>query len=163
MELAAGVATVLSSGVVAGLTTFFLNTGQAERMLRRAKLEELCGLLHFSLKYVKIARDQLIKCYEDPNHDGVSALHDAIAADKAQHDKLSALIAIYFPTLKPQASKCAAAMAIMIGLNNKEGTKDAVIAHADAVVTEVRKLQMAALALAPSVHSLWPLRRRTPK
>ncbi len=91
--------TVLGSGLAASVATVALNSLQSERVLRRAKLEELCSIL---FKRAREANRFLI------NLNVLMRVKDEAALEKVkaelnkegpEYDRMEVLIAVYFPQL----------------------------------------------------------------
>jgi len=161
--------TVLSSGVAAGAVTFVLNTKQQERTLRRAKLEELCGILQRRAINFEQYRGLVRLQMKTRNLDSEQTPELATATEKlrADEDKARPLIAIYFPVLEQQWFRAMdshelipQALAVMNGKNIDNTVQQETKLKLDralvTVATAWRDLATAALEQAPSTNSpLW--------
>lgn len=97
---------VISSGLTAGIVTFVLNTRQQERATRRGKLEELASILSRQMIMLK---NQVT--YLEMFVNGqltIDQMNEQLEKDNAReipHDRVQALITIYFPALLPEVEK----------------------------------------------------------
>lgn len=155
------VLTALGSGLTAALCTTVLNARHDDRKVYRAKLEELCGLLHKQRNIF----DQMVKTIRgaesaiegvaktDPVKD-MKALYDRVMDDASGHERTAALIAIYFPTLVPQFGQVVDAMHGKAEGAGFQGLVD----HYTKGVELFAVLQEQALALGPRINRpLWKL------
>ncbi|WP_201312651.1 hypothetical protein [Dyella sp. EPa41] len=111
MDWATTAVTVVTSSLASGFVTFLLNARQQERSVKREKLELLCGLLHKQharfAGMTRLANQALagpadLKAYQD-------FMAESARENDIAHEKVVALIAIYFPTLKPKFDAAARA------------------------------------------------------
>lgn len=97
---------VVSSGVTAGVVTFFLNTRQQERAMKRAKLEELTSTLSRQMIVLKNHVTYLeARVQERITDDELKAYIEKDNAKEIPHDRVQALIVIYFPALLPKVEQ----------------------------------------------------------
>jgi hypothetical protein len=93
---------VVSSGLTAGLVTFVLNTRQQERAVRRGKLEELTSIISRQMIMLKNHVTYLEAIVEGRLTDEeLTAYVEKDGAKDIPHDRVQALITIYFPALLP--------------------------------------------------------------
>ena len=169
MDSSGAALTVLTSGVTSGLVTFVLNTKQQERALRRAKLEELCGILQRRAinfeQYRGLVRLHMKKM--DLDSEQTPELAAATGQLRADEDKARPLIAIYYPALEQHWNRAMAshelipdALAIRDGKSDDKDVQQETKIRLDDALVEVatawRDLATAALEQAPSANtSLW--------
>jgi hypothetical protein len=97
---------IVSSSVVSALLTLVINTRQQERATLRSKLEELTSILNRQLVMMK---NQLT--YVEHSKAGLmsetelAARLEADAEIEIPHDRVQALLFIYFPELVPHIAK----------------------------------------------------------
>ena len=146
-------ATIISSGVSAGLVTFVLNARQQERSTRREKLEELTSILSRQMSMLLNQRTYLQALID--GHLTANEL-DAKLEQEAQrdvpHDRVQALITIYFPKLLHHVALIAKLQSEWA--NSLDGRTQ--LAQINALVAARNDLIAGVLAQAPSVNTpLW--------
>ncbi|GLQ93592.1 hypothetical protein [Dyella acidisoli] len=97
---------VVSSGLTAGIVTFVLNTRQQERAMRRGKLEELTSILSRQMIMLKnqVTYLEALVAGRITNDEFVAYL-EKDGAKEIPHDRVQALITIYFPALLPEVER----------------------------------------------------------
>ncbi|WP_201312650.1 hypothetical protein [Dyella sp. EPa41] len=95
--------TILSSGVAAALATSTFNLRASERQLRRAKLEEVVTIMRRANHRLRRMADCLEIAERDPSkREAMFAQIKTLTEEKLPDEnfRVSALIAIYFPSLR---------------------------------------------------------------
>jgi hypothetical protein len=150
---------VVSSGVTAGVVTFVLNTRQQERATRRGKLEELTSILSrqmIALKNQLTYLQALVDGHMSPEE--LTANLEKDNEKDIPHDRIQALITIYFPALLPEVEHIAR---LEYALQQKARlTLDAraQLANTQAIFDARNQFFASVLAQAPSVNApLWKI------
>lgn len=147
---------IISSGLTAGIVTFVLNTRQQERATRRGKLEELTSIL----VQLIMLKNQLT--YLDAWLEGQMS-DEALAANlekdnekEIPHDRVQALITIYFPALLSEVERVAKIERALQQKPQSSLDGKAQLANARTIFDARNRFFAAVLAQAPSVNvPLW--------
>lgn len=153
MDWASTAITVITSSLTSGFVTFALNTKQQERSVRRAKLEELCSLLHRQQVQLKALAREAKAAVNDPSNSAeLERLMTKVGVDdNTAHERVEALIAIYFPSLASDFDLVRA-----LARSREDSSLSSVAENMEQVQRTHSLLRQAAIKLASSVSSpLW--------
>ncbi|MGO4699812.1 hypothetical protein [Dyella sp. 2RAB6] len=134
-----GLLTVLTSGIVSAVATTLLNFSQAERQLRRNKLEELCVAIQKGTRFVYVLKTN----YEEITSRNFTLADVRQALEKTSSGvtddmlRLNTLVSIYFPALYPELVKSAE---LVDELKKVSGDRAAFLAHMDKIIQSRTKL-----------------------
>lgn len=157
-----GLLTVLTSGIVSALATTFLNYRQAERQLRRSKLEELCLAVAKLRKLMEILRhnfNDLTSRKPSPSqrevNEAIEKMFEAVTDDAL---RVNTLVAVYFPSLIPALNASAEPMQQLRDTPSED--RKAFMAQIDKIIAARGQLMNAAYRLAPEVNRpIWKVWR----
>lgn len=135
---------IFLSGAVSALTTVFLNLRQAERVLCRSKLEELCGIL-LDLKSHMLKRHALVA---GGSRDEAAKLPDP---DVFRNYRVHILMSLYVPR---GVDAVMAAMKLPVGLAKEAQMSDEeLVAALKEVIDSYSRAYTAALSQADALNS----------
>lgn len=145
---------ILLSGGVAAFTTVILNTSQAERVIRRSKIEELCNLLTELLVSLTELRDSLDDDRRNPLAVDMSRMHGA-----------QTLVGIYVPHMQQRFFLAVRKFQkdFPVGGVTDDTTEEEIRAALDGAIASISEAYGVALAAAHPILDSWWARRRAAK
>ena len=158
VALLSSVLTVLSSGLVSAMATTVLNSHQAERSVRRTKLEDLVTTIRKANHQIRRVRNAVAMAEqgEAQTNRALELLGEGIAAPD-ENFRVMALIAIYFPSLQKVIDSASDVQREGHNLMLRGNVSQAeTLAFLNKLYTSRMALYEAAVALGPKVNApLW--------